>query len=346
LRNNSAAQKSVSLALPALNDTVYYWVFDPANEVPGWTAFPPSLDLTIPAGESQKLRLGVKRAGLTADSVYAANMTVSDAAGMQILVPVSVTGISYSGLWVGDATISKVSEPLDCIKKDLDPNNVDDCPPVKTGSEFSFRLILHAGELGPVRLLSHVIQMWQEGTWKPDPNDLGKLIVDEPGHFVLLVDDALIPLYSGAALRDGQPVGRRISSPAFGTFYAEDTEPFITKVNEKVMASSGVFGQDGATLTVTLGLPKDDPTNPFRHMYHPDHKLAEQSYTVTRIITLEFAEVDPEGRPITGVPTLGWGSSEIGGRYEETITGLHKNTLHIEGTFLLHKVSSVGTLTQ
>ena len=81
-------------------------------------------------------------------------------------------------------------------------------------------------------------------------------------------------------------------------------------------------------------------------MYHPDHKLSEQSYQVTRSISLTFAEEDQEGRPITGVPTLGWGSSEIGGLYQEAITGLHRNTLHMEGTFLLHKVSNVGTLTQ
>ena len=75
--------------------------------------------------------------------------------------------------------------------------------------------MVHAEDSGTVRLLSQVIQMWQEGTWKPDPNDLGKLIVDEPGHFVLFADDSLISSYSGAAMRDGQLVGRRISAPAF-----------------------------------------------------------------------------------------------------------------------------------
>ena len=325
LRNNSAADKTVSLSLSALNSTLYYWVFDPANEVAGWTAFPASLGLTIPAGEAQKLRLGVKRAGLTADAVYAANMTVSDGAGMEILVPVSVTGISYSGLWVGDATITKVNEPAR-----------DSYTPVKTGSEFSFRLIVHADDSGTVRLLSQVIQMWQEGTWKPDPNDLGKLIVDEPGHFVLFTDDALIPLYSGSALRDGQLVGRRISAPAV---------PSLTAA-QGVMTAGPLNPSSGNTLSVQIMLSSGDPTNPFRHMYHPDHKLSEQSYGVTRSITLTFSDKDSEGRPITGVPTLGWGSSEIGGIYKEDITGLHRSTLHIEGTFLLYKVSSVGTLEQ
>jgi len=326
LRNHSAAQKSVTLSLSALNATVHYWVFDPANEVAGWTAFPLSLDLTIPAGESQKLRLGVKRAGLAAETVYGANMNITDQAGMNIVVPVSVTGISYSGLWVGDATITKVSQPA---------NDAD--TPVKAGSEFSFRLMVHAEDSGTVRLLSQVIQMWQEGTWKPDPTDLGKLIVDEPGHFVLFADDSLISSYSGAAMRDGQLVGRRISAPAF---------PNLTAAQGVMDSSAGRLNpSNGNTFSVVVTLAADDPTNPFRHLYHPDHKLPEQ-YQVSRTITLTFRDKDPEGRPITGVPTLGWGSSEIGGIYKEDITGLHRDPLHIEGTFLLHKASNVGTLTQ
>jgi len=71
-----------------------------------------------------------------------------------IEIPVSVTGIAYTGLWAGYAIINKVSEPANIAI----PNT-----PVKTGSEFSFRLILHAeesppGEEGKVRLLSQVIQ--------------------------------------------------------------------------------------------------------------------------------------------------------------------------------------------
>jgi hypothetical protein len=329
LRNSSAGQKAVSLSLSSLNSTVYYWVFDPANNVAGWTPFPSSLALTIPAGGSQKLRLGVKRTGLTAETLWEANMTVTDDEGMRILVPVSVTGISYAGLWVGDATITKVSQPANVS----DPNT-----PTKTGSEFSFRLIMHAEDSGSVRLLSQVIQMWQEGTWKPDPNDLGKLIVDEPGHFVLFTNDSLVSSYSGAAMRDGQLVGRRIASPAF---------PNLTAAQGVMTGSAGALNPStGNTLSVGITLAPDDSTNPFRHLYHPDHKLPAQSYQVSRNITLTFSDEDSERRPITGVPTLGWGSSEIGGIYEEEITGLHRNALHIEGTFLLHKASNVGTLTQ
>jgi hypothetical protein len=331
-RNSSAAQMSVSLSLSSLNNAVYYWVFQPAENLAGWMPFPSSLELTIPAGGSQKLRLGVRRTGLAAETAYGANLAVLDGEGVRIFIPVSITGIRFAGLWVGDTTITKVNQPASTS----DPDK-----PAKTGSEFSFRLIVHAEDSGPVRLLNQVIQMWQEGTWKPDPNDLGKLIVDEPGHFVLFTDDALISRYSGAAMRDGRLVGRRVASPAFPSLTSQQGV-----MSGSAVSNEGLNPSNGNTLSLEIRLAPDDPTNPFRHLYHQDHKKAEQSYEVSRTITLTFNDVDSEGRFITGVPALGWGASEIGGLYQELIKGLHKNDLRIEGTFHLRKASDVGTLTQ
>ena len=132
-------------------------------------------------------------------------------------------------------------------------------------------------------------------------------------------------------MRDGQLVGRRISSPAF---------PALTLANGVMDGGAPPVGP----LHLQLTLAPDDPANPFRHMFNPDHKDAAQSYGVMRDIILTFSDVDTEGKPITGVPALGWGSSEIGGIYTETITGLHRDFLKIRGTFLLHKVSEIGTL--
>lgn len=330
LFNNSATPKTVSLSASALQSNLYYWVFKPADDLAGWVPLPTPLDLTIPAGESQRLRLGVKRVGLTADTTYLANLSITDNSGMTLLIPVSVTGIDYTGLWVGNATVTMVNEPANA----LTPSDE-----VKTGSEFSFRLIVHADTSGAVRLLSQVIQLWQEGTWKPDPDDLGTLIVDQPGSFVLLTDDNLISNYSGASLRDGQPVGRRISSQVFPNLTAD--QGLMTGT----AASGSTFDPSpGNQLSILITLAPDNPTNPFRHMFHPDHKVPEQSYQVLRNIILTFADEDSEGRPITGVPGLNWGSSEVGGIFTEQITGLHNSTLNTKGTFLLHKVSEVGTL--
>lgn len=341
VHNNSESDKTnITLALESSEVPLYYWVFDPANGEAGWEPFPPD-PLAIPAGEFQKMRMGVKRAGLTANTLYTANMTITDNEGMAIRVPVSVTGISYAGLWVGYATVNKVCEP---------GNDLDPATPVKTGSEFTFRVIVHAEEgTGVVRLLSQVAQMWQEGTWKPDPNDLGKLIVDEPGHFVLFTDDALIPIYSGAAMRDGRPVGRRISAPVFPSLTAAQGEMTGSAVSGGTL--SPAVGND---LSLAITLEADDPTNPFMHRYHPDHKIPEeQSYKVIRTIKMTFSDEDSEGKPITGIPSLNWGGAEVGGIYEETIGDpasmegkLHKNLINIQGTFVLRKVSSVATLTQ
>jgi len=333
LRNISAAEKTLSLSLSALSETVYYWVFDPANDVAGWQEIPSPLNLTIPAGESQKLRLGVKRAGLTAESLYEANMTIADAEGMNILVPVSVTGISYSGLWVGNATITKVNEPAN-----VNPNEL-----FKTGSEFSLRLILHAEETGTVRLLSQVFQMWDENS----------------SNFVVFTDDSLIPNYMPAALRDGQPVSRRISAPVFPRLPAGNAIMSGTAVSSNELDPSV-----GNTLSLTITLLKNDPTNPFMHRFNPEHIEPEfdtvnqewnfpleRIFEIERAIIMTFSD-SYDDKPITGVPSLGWGSTEIGGIYHEVIgstqgfTGLHKDTLHVEGTFLLHKVSDVSTLTQ
>jgi hypothetical protein len=117
------------------------------------------------------------------------------------------------------------------------------------------------------------------------------------------------------------------------------------------------------TKTAQFGL-KNDPTNPFLHRYNPDHiepvfdieidewnVPLEGIFEVSRTITMTFSDTY-DGKPITGVPSLGWGSTEIGGIYHEeiggneTFTGLHKDTIHVEGTFLLHKVSNIGALTQ
>ena len=321
--NNSASDKTVSLSVSGLGANLYYWSYVEAEGMARWVQFPSPLGLSIRAGDFQKIRLGVKRAGLTADNVYQANMTVKDSEGTSILIPMSVTGISYAGLWVGNATINKVNEPL---------NAGDPTQPLKTGSEFSFRIIVHVDDSNNAKLLSQVIQMWQQGTWKPDPNDLGKLIVDQPGHFVLLASDGQISDYYGAALRDGRPVGRRISAPAF---------PRITP-SERAL---GTFNPaSGNSMSTTIVLAADDPTNPFRHLYHPDHKVAAQSYEVTRYITLTMSDVDAEGNPIPGIFEMTQGSSQIGGIYEETLTGLHRDPLYIKGTFLLHKVSDVATL--
>jgi hypothetical protein len=117
---------------------------------------------------------------------------------------------------------------------------------------------------------------------------------------VLLTRDDLVPQFSGSAVRDGEAVGRRISSAAFGF-----SKP-------KFMA-----GSFDNTLTCNDTLGYDDPLNPFKHKYHPDHDNlgydfktvhaeGEESYTVVRDIELNFTAEDPEGLSLTG-----WGDDQV-----------------------------------
>jgi hypothetical protein len=338
--NNSARDKSVYLSVSSADVNLHYWLFDPQGGVAEWVdlASHPQTIL-IGSGQRESLRLGVLQAGMTAGTTYEANAILIDGEGMKIRLPVTVVGLDYVGLWVGNATILKVSRP-----QSDDPETPEDesqvcLPPVETGSEFSFRIIVHVDNDRNVRLLREVIELWQEGTWKPDPNDSHLLVPDQPGHFVLIGNDALLPLYSAAALRDGQPVGRRISSAAFG-FYNEpcDDCPWDTSPWEMV----GDF-MPGGDLWCTLVLAPDEPTNPFRHKYHPDHKEPVQSYKITREIDLFFRD-EYEGRPITGVPMLSWGSTDVGGIYKEGIYGLNRSKICVEGTFVLHKVNNIAQL--
>ena len=54
---------------------------------------------------------------------------------------------------------------------------------------------------------------------------------------------------------------------------------------------------------------------------------------------MQFTAVDPEHLQLAG-----WGSSQLGGTYRETIIGLHKSRLYLEGTFRLHLASNVALL--
>ncbi|MCF7673901.1 MAG: hypothetical protein K9M97_01045 [Akkermansiaceae bacterium] len=112
----------------------------------------------------------------------------------------------------------------------------------------------------------------------------------------------------------------------------------------------------GSSLTRTIVVPFNDPTNPFVHQYHPDHDNksgqttlgdGRESHTVTRVVTFTFTAAPPAGGSVTG-----WGSSVLGGTYAEVVSGLHKdsvgvgtgNGLRLAGTFELRRASELGTL--
>lgn len=197
--------------------------------------------------------------------------------------------------------------------------SIEPPPPLSgtsTSKPFVLRTLLHLSDDNVASLLPQVYL----GQLAAAPHEVG-LCADESG----LKQDAL----AGA---------QRFSSAHM---------PLDTVIT----AGSGSVGV-GETLTRTIRIPYNDPTNPFVHAYHPDHDNKDargaplpagvESPDITRECTFVFTASPPAGSSAT----IGWGSSILGGTYTETITGLHKEPLVLSGIFELRRASEIGTLTR
>ncbi|MBI1319166.1 MAG: hypothetical protein GC168_09480 [Candidatus Hydrogenedens sp.] len=290
-----------------------------------WEDFEEPITFAMPPNSTQKLILGVRRADMDGDTAglshYAGLLEIADDQGTLYRVPVSADKInSDGGLWAGTVTLNMVSEAANPEHPDV---------PTPASGEFNFRLIVHVDESGAAKLLQHVTLMQVQPAYGTDGE--GNQIVTTPSRYVLITDDSLLPQYEGVAMRDGAVVGRRITSPVF----AFDTPLDMIEPQTDV-------------LVATVSMDYLDPKNPFVHTFHPDHdNLTErfetaplpegfESFTFTRSIRLEFSEQDPEA---LNLPS--WGYSIIGGTYRETITGVHRTPIVVEGTFKLTRVSDV-----
>jgi len=294
-----------------------------------WSPLDGPLTFTLPANSEQVLPLAVRRADMTppktGESVYESILLVSDGSGTLYRVPVTaMRSNTPGGLWAGTVVLTAVSEAAN-------PEHPDD--PTRAGSEFSFRIIVHVDEDGQARLLQHVTLMQVQATYVPDPDDPNVQIEATPARYVLITRDDLLAQYSGVSLRDGKVVGRRITSPTFGF--------------DAPVSLSGTFSN---SLSGTVTMYYDDPLNPLLHRYHPDHNNLDEryeqllpegkeSFTFSRAIELDFTAQDPEQ---LGVPA--WGYELVGGVYRETLSGIHQNDIHVEGTFRLSKVADVAVL--
>lgn len=352
LKNETDAPKTVTLrVLPSERPPASKSTENGADELPplsgevalsyakilGWAPLENRLDFTVEPHTTQRLPLAVRRAamhgankGTDTDGQFETVLQVTDGSGGMFRLPVkALGGVGYTGLWVGNAILTKVSE----VGRPNDLTTTD------ASSEFSFRVIVHVDELGNASLLQKVYLMREEQTVD---NSVPPRVI-RPERYLLITRDELLNGLSGVAIRDGKFVGRRITSPAFSEVDLDgdgkfDPVPMVGNV------------ATGSTLTATLTVDYQDPLNPFVHRYHPDHDnlderfettLSEgkESYTFSRSVTLSFEEQDPDA---LGLPE--WGDTLIGGTYTEDIVGVHKRTIRVEGTFRLSRVSGIGAL--
>ncbi|MEO7794487.1 MAG: hypothetical protein ABIV06_06910 [Thermoanaerobaculia bacterium] len=352
IRNLSTAPASISLTQLASPAPIPLAVrkFDPDEVEVNWPTLPQTYSLPVPQEGELLIDLAPKRASFGATDVGTV-IEIKDGFGYRRLLAVSARGVfapapfqarrtlqqgartlamtapsvtPLAGLWVGNVAIRAVSQA-----------QTGSLTPTPTGGPFTFRVMVHVDASGTARLLKEVIQLWKEGTRIPDPENPGLFLIDEPGRFVILTDDSLVQNFTGAVLRDGEPVGYRVSTTAY------DFEP-------QSLVMSGSFGTTG-TLGASISLDAEAPTNPFREKFHPDHnnrnelytEFLEEAYPVSRTMTFAFSSTDPSQSS-----GASFGSNQMGGTYHETISGLHRNDIVVEGIFSLNRVSVAPVLNE
>jgi hypothetical protein len=308
---------------------------------PQWLPLPPSYAINLPAGASTTVRIGIQRSAMTGPT-YGTVLAISDGQGSLFNVAVTAelpanvpaaraagkgrqapqpnapassnTFALQAGLWVGDVIVSNVAQAA-----------VSPSVPTPTQGGFDLRLLLHVTPTGQVRLLREVIEMLQSAVLVTNN---GVVTVSQPAQLVLVTDSTLLPQLTGVTLQDNTPVGKRFSTAAF------DFDP---PGGSNFVAMSGSFGI-GNSASCVIALSPTTPSNPFLHRYHPDHGTSS-AFSVTRQIHMTFTATDPGGQSYPD-----YGTTDIGGIYNETITGLHKNALAVSGAFHLHQIVNVPAL--
>ncbi len=151
----------------------------------------------------------------------------------------------------------------------------------------------------------------------------------------------------------GNPSGICVSEENVLGYSESDLKPvryFAAQIPTSTTAivGSGSFAT-GDTASWSIPIAYNEPTNPFVHTYHPDHDnrdskgnalaAGQESYSIERTCQFTFTDTPPDGRYVAG-----WGSTVLGGTYQESIARLHKNILRVRGTFQMRRVSEVADI--
>ena len=309
LRNRTEQPQILSVAPRNAAQQLRYREYDFENLAYAWKEFPTSLEMTLLAGESRTLTVGIERANLT--GTFSTILDIRDGDGSRRMVPVRAAanqargsaGATPVGLWIGTVVVDAVAEV----------HGVDPLTPTGVPRPYEFRVLLHVDAEGTSKLLTHVTQM-------AELDDTGALV-----RLVLVTDDSSLSDFSGTALRDGRPAGRRVSTSAYD--FAGDQ-----------LASSGGVGF-GADLAFEIVRDEAEPTNPYRHKFHSEHQVG---FSYVRTMDFHFTDTDPLGSDSGSRPD--WLSTRFAGAYSEQISGLHDDPLRVSGTFSFQRVTDIEEL--
>jgi hypothetical protein len=313
--------------------------------------FSAATPFTLAAGQEIEVIFAVDRAAMggSPGDLFQSILQVTDSENIsRIDLPVSAATTSRAGLWVGTAVVTNVDQisaanrRLTNVAGDLVFLNPDGTTTTEnTGvpayettanaegiidvatdanaeapASFGIRLIVHRNSTGGLKLLQKVFV---------GENTSGNTIITTN-------EAALDPAKLATA--------RRLSTASL-------------PIDLPILGSGSDLGLTGtASFSSVLGY--NHVSNPFLHKFHPDHDNKDaqdppatlpegnESYTVSRAIGLTFI-ADPA---TLGLIDLGWGSTSLGGVYNETITGLRAQPITVQGSFVLRRVSSIEDLAE
>lgn len=368
-----ASQESVLARVPITRRT-----FDSATKSYVETLIGTSYTEVIAPQTSVELSYGIDRAQMTGavGALYASFLRFTDSGNlMDVLLPASARVTSFAGLWVGDVAVTDVANKS--------PVRTYTCQ-VTSATNSKATLESRAAALGKtsLRVISlppgggPYTYQWKKAGAPISGGSNSTLILSE-------AEAAEIDLAGSGTARafslrillhvDDAGTARLLSQAYLGTLAASPAGPAGLTIDERFLKSdakatamrlvathlpldavitsgSGGVTPGGDPLVRTIQIPWNDATNPFVHQYHPDHDNKDarggvldpriESYTLNRTCTFQFLSSAP-----AGTSKLGWGASVIGGIYSETVTGLHKDPITVQGTFLLNRISEIGAIT-
>ncbi len=310
-------------APPLVAEVPLLWA-DRTNGSYAWGAWP----ITVPqqrslgTNESWDIRLAVNRGMMTeppfTNALWQSLIEVSTTNGFLTYVPVSAayaSGTDQVAAFPYGLWVGQANiSAVSFVEFNTNAAGESATEPVPVAGAFPLRLIVHAGSDGSCRLLQRAIVAAVEDAAN---NRFTRLYSDE----------ARVPATAA--------VITRISSPAFGRM------PPLMLSGEGFL--SEVSGQ------YVLGY--DDPLNPFKHLYHPDHDnkpwgtgtiLAEgaESFSITNNVRLVWGT-----NTTSGSYTALWNPDEtVTGTYEQTIGNLRRVPIRLRGEFKLRRIARTGTI--
>jgi hypothetical protein len=329
MRNESGSNLTVTLTLKASEAA-------PSGEMPilpalryfdyltGWTnVLHPRI---LQAGEEWTLPLALDRTLMEEGHLYGGLLVCSNTAGGLVTIPVEAEfgqPDAARAPWPAGLWVGKAS--LNQVSRVLAGGEINNG--VEAGGTLELRLILHVDTNGSCRLLQRVIIAGAEdtnGNWNA----------------ALYVDEKKVPAGMKSA---------RISAVAFGM--------------KNNITWDETYGGFGNRLRFTYTLAADDPVNPFRHPYHPDHDGLKADFATPlptgdnpqayiEVIKPELFSISNTVRlvwtapPVAGGGSVLWNPSEkVSGDVYFQVEGLRREgAVQMQGLFELQRVSQVGAL--